>query len=84
MPLLRIQTNAAIDDQTNELLLGEASKVVARELGKPESFVMIAVEAATQMMFAGSSSPTAFLELRSIGLNEIAAPSLSQALCDLI
>jgi hypothetical protein len=45
---------------------------------------MVAIEAGQDMLFAGSSDPLAYLELKSIGLLETATPALSAALCQLI
>lgn len=81
MPLLKIQTNQALDNTDTESLLAEASKLVASELGKPENYVMISLEPPQPMMFAGSSEPLAYLELKSIGLPEAKTAALSQALC---
>ena len=68
MPYLKIQTNLPHLKQTGRGLLKEASALVARELEKPEAYVMVALEDNTPMMFAGSDDPAAFLELRAIGL----------------
>ena len=84
MPLLKIQTNHAIDENISNSLLAEASKLVASELGKPENYVMVAIEPPQAMMFAGSIEPLAYLELKSIGLPESTTTGLSQALCGLI
>ncbi len=84
MPYLKIQSNIAIDDTASARLLAEASKRVAYELGKPESYVMVALEPPQPMLFAGSNAPLAYLELKSISLPESKTPALSAALCDLI
>lgn len=84
MPYLMIQTNQAIDEAAGKTLLGNASRLVATELGKPESYVMVALEAAVPMLFAGEGSPLAYLELKSIGLPESKTASLSAALCNLM
>ena len=68
MPYLKIQTNLPHLKQTGRGLLKEASALVARELEKPEAYVMVALEDNTPMVFAGSDDPAAFLELRAIGL----------------
>ncbi|MEJ2141681.1 MAG: phenylpyruvate tautomerase MIF-related protein, partial [Gammaproteobacteria bacterium] len=56
----------------------------ASELGKPENYVMVAIEPPVPMSFAGNTEPTAYLELKSIGLPESKTQGLSQALCTLI
>lgn len=68
MPYLKIQTNLLLSKKAERNILKDASTVVAQELGKPEEFVMIAVQPDTPMLFAGTDDPVAFLELKSIGL----------------
>jgi len=84
MPFLKIQSNTAIDKDDAASLLTEASKLVACELGKPEDYVMVALEPPQPMLFAGSDAPLAYLELKSIGLPASKTPALSTALCTLI
>ncbi len=84
MPFLRIQTNTEPDVAAIRGLLTQASQLVSRELGKPERYVMVAVDAGSPMLFAGEDSPLAYLELKSIGLPKSATESLSRALCGLM
>lgn len=84
MPYLKIQTNQTISPEQSADLLTEASKLVAGELGKPESYVMVAIEPPVPMLFAGKDDPLAYLELKSIGLPEAKTAGLSQALCGLM
>lgn len=84
MPLLKIQTNQSLDDAQQQQLLSDASKLVASELGKPENYVMVAIEPPVPMSFAGSTDPTAYLELKSIGLPDTKTTDLSSALCSLV
>ena len=82
MPYLKIQTNQDVEDAKRASIIKTASKVVATELGKPESYVMVALESSTNMLFAGTDEATIFMELKSIGLPESKTASLSEALCD--
>lgn len=84
MPYLMIQTNQSIDPAAGKSLLANASKLVAGELGKPESYVMVALEADVPMLFAGDDAPLAYLELKSIGLPESKTTALSATLCQLM
>lgn len=84
MPYLKIQSNVSIDETDTSRLLAEASKRVAKELGKPENYVMVALEPPQPMLFAGSNEPLAYLELKSIGLPQSKTPALSAALCSLM
>jgi phenylpyruvate tautomerase len=84
MPYLSIQTNRTLPDEKQTELLGAASKIVASQLGKPESYVMVSFAPAARMTYAGEASPMAFLELRSIGIPDLKRNSLSSALTDLV
>lgn len=84
MPYLTIQTNKDFDRNTSGQLLKQASKAVAEVLGKPESYVMVALPPAIPMVFAGSDDSLAYLELKSIGLPQEATASISDALCSLV
>jgi phenylpyruvate tautomerase PptA (4-oxalocrotonate tautomerase family) len=84
MPYLCIRTNKAIDDQPGQALLKKASALVARELDKPEEYVMVTLEAGRPMLLAGNAEPAAFLELRAIGLPANKTGELSRVLCDLV
>jgi len=84
MPYLKIQTNQTLDDTAQLALLEKASSVVAQQLGKPENYVMVVIQAAQAMLFAGSADPLAYLELKSIDLPETTTQDLSACLCTLI
>jgi phenylpyruvate tautomerase PptA (4-oxalocrotonate tautomerase family) len=84
MPYLKIQTNLPLGKKAERAILRNASTLVAELLEKPESFVMIALQADTPMLFAGSDDPVAFLELKSVGLPARRTKDLSEALCQLI
>lgn len=84
MPYLRIQTNHAVDETKKQRLLPKASAMVARELGKPESYVMVALAPPEPMLFAGTDTACAYMELKSIGLPQSQTKDLSRALCQLL
>jgi len=84
MPYLSIQTNVTIDDNGREALLKKASQTVASILGKPESYVMVNLDSGDAMFFAGSDTPLAYLQLKSLGLPEAQTSAFSQALCELM
>lgn len=84
MPFLKIQTNQSLNDTQQQQLLNDASQLVSSELGKSENYVMVAIEPPVPISFAGSTEPTAYLELKSIGLPENKTQGLSTALCSLI
>ena len=84
MPYLKIQTNREIADDAKQEILKKASILVAKNLGKPEKYVMIRIDPSQAMMFGGSNIPCAYLELKSIGLPETKTEALSKVLCQLM
>ena len=84
MPLLKIQTNAEMDEAQRTALMREASQGVASLLGKSENYVMVSLEAGRSMVFAGTADPLAYLELKSIALPQQRTAEISAALCQLI
>jgi phenylpyruvate tautomerase len=84
MPYLKIQSNQVIPEVQQQLIMRDASSLVAMETGKPERYVMVALDPALPMVFAGSDEPCAYLELKSIGLPISKTGDLSKALCEFI
>jgi len=81
MPYLNIVINQTIEDEA--ALLKVASQTVAKAAGKPESYVMVAVEAKAAMLMSGSDEAAAFLDYRALGLPADRA-AFSDALCSMI
>jgi len=84
VPYLKIQSNQDLEALQQSSLMKGASALIARELGKPETYVMVTIDPVRPMLFAGTDEPTAYLELKSIGLAESQTKSLSATLCQLI
>ncbi len=84
MPYFKLRTNTTIEAGQRPPLLRKLSHGIAAALGKPERYIMVTLEDRAPMLFAGSDAPTAFLELKSIGLEESATAGLSQDICGLI
>lgn len=84
MPYLKIQTNREMTENIRQEVLKKASVLVSKNLGKPEKYVMVRLDPAHPMMFAGSTLPCAYLELKSIGLPASSTESLSKVLCQLM
>jgi len=84
MPYLKIQLNREIGPEKSKALLSEASQQMARELGKPERYVMVELTANPAMLFGGTGEPAAYVELKSIGLPAGQTKALSQALATLL
>lgn len=84
MPLLRLTTNLEMNKDHQQAAATALSAVVARMLGKPESYVMSIVQSGQTMLFAGSDQICAYVELKSLGLPEARTAEFSATLCDLI
>jgi len=84
MPYLTVSTNAEIYPGAEKQFLKEASLAVAVGTGKPEQYVMVKLEAAQSMVFAGSNEPAAFVELKSIGYPASGVEKIAAALCTLV
>lgn len=69
MPSVLIKTNVPLDDEAKVNMMKEASKAVAENTGKPESFVLVSVDQCA-MIFGGSADPCAYIvsigQLKSI------------------
>ena len=81
MPYLKIQTNVHVGDGAKSQLLKTLSRTIAEALGKPENYVMIALEENISMLFAGNDAPATYLELKSLGLPEEQTAAFSATLC---
>ena len=83
MPLLQVFTSAPpADEHKRAHLLKSMSALVARLLGKPESYVMISLPARAEMSFAGSGAPACYAELKNVGtLTPDQVENLSKVLC---
>lgn len=84
MPYLTLQTNQGIDANDMPAVLDAPSKGVAAALGKSENYVMIALDSAKPMFFAGNDAPAAYVELKSLGLPEDQTARFSEQLCSLV
>ena len=86
MPLIQVFTSAeSPSPERASALLGELSKTLARELGKPERYMMTRLAPRSTMTFAGTSAPACYAELSNIGdLSEADTARLSDVLCRLL
>ncbi len=84
MPILTICTNVILDKDAEHALLSTASRHIAKALSKPERYVMTSCQSGCTMLFAGTADPLAYLELKSIGLQQSQTEELSAMLAELI
>ena len=84
MPLLKLQTTAAVAPDQRKALLSSLSKTLAETIGKPEQYVMVTVDQAAILM-SGNEGDAAFVDIRSIGgLNADVNRKLSQQICKIL
>ena len=81
MPFIKVQTNQKLENK--EEILKKLSAEMAEMLGKPESYIMTALEN-LKMTFGGSTEKTAFIQVKSIGLKKSMTEELSQFLCEFL
>ena len=83
MPLLQIQTSASRGVAgAPPGLLKNLSGLLARELDKPESYVMVIFEHDAEILFGGTPDPACFAALKNIGtFTPIQTEKLSALLC---
>jgi phenylpyruvate tautomerase len=68
MPLLSILTTAEPTAEGRADLLAGLSRLVARELDKPEDYVMVALSRPSAMSFgADAGHPACYVELKNVG-----------------
>ena len=86
MPLITVKTSApAPAPEAANALLRALSTRLATLLGKPERYVMTALEADAAMTFAGDAAPACYVEIKSIGnLDPERTRATSAALCTLL
>jgi phenylpyruvate tautomerase len=84
MPLIKVQTSAAVPENRRVPVLAACSKALADTTGKPEKYCMAVLEPGTILM-AGKPAQAAFVDIRGIGgLTPPVNRALSKALCHLL
>lgn len=84
MPVCYLQTNVSLDESARTNFLTTLSQLVASELNKPESYVMVRAEFEATMTFAGSSEPCVYCELSSLGLESIIHSTLAKTFSEFL
>lgn len=85
MPMIRIQTSIAVDEEKQTTLMNTLSSEIAELLGKPESYMMIILEPETVMMMSGTAEAAALVEVRSVGsISEEEAKNLSGKISEIM
>ncbi|MEL6489286.1 MAG: phenylpyruvate tautomerase MIF-related protein [Cyanobacteria bacterium J06634_6] len=83
MPLIKVQTSVDTPAKTTvEDLLKQLSASLSKHLGKPESYVMTAFEPGTAMTFGGTTDPTCYIQIKSVGtMGSDRTQTMSQDFC---
>jgi phenylpyruvate tautomerase len=82
MPLIKVQTSIASNDATIETMLKQLSASLAKHTGKPESYVMAMIEPGVKMTFGGTTDPTCYIEIKSVGsMTSAQTKAMSQDFC---
>ncbi|PIG93045.1 phenylpyruvate tautomerase MIF-related protein [Gloeocapsopsis sp. IPPAS B-1203] len=86
MPLIKVQTSIDKLEQSQvQALLQNLSSTLAKHLGKPESYVMTALESGIPMTFAGTLEPVCYIEIKSVGaMKPEQTQKMSQEFCQYI
>jgi phenylpyruvate tautomerase len=84
MPFIRVETNVSQDQEEKQQFIKRFSGAVAGMLGKPENYVMVALDAEKPLVFGGTGEPAAYVSLGSIGLSSASCPDLSAGICKLL
>jgi phenylpyruvate tautomerase len=86
MPLITVQTSIPTPDAgAVEALLLDLSASLAKHLGKPESYVMTAFHGDVAMTFGGTTQPTCYVEIKSVGtMGSDRTRTMSQDFCSKI
>lgn len=86
MPLIRVQTSLSSPNNADvDALLMSLSSTLAKQLSKPESYVMTSFQPDVAMTFAGTIEPACLIEIKSVGtMGGNQTKAMSQAFCQMI
>jgi phenylpyruvate tautomerase PptA (4-oxalocrotonate tautomerase family) len=84
MPLLKLETTVALNEEKQKSLLSGLSRTVAETTGKPEQYVMITASHSSILM-SGKPGDAAFVDVRGIGgLTGSVNRQLTEKICRLL
>lgn len=86
MPFIHVKTSVTPPEKTvGDQLLTTLSANLAKQLGKPEAYVMTAFEPNLAMTFGGTFEPVCFIEIKNIGkMTANQTKAMSQDFCQKI
>ncbi|GAB5353588.1 hypothetical protein AAMO2058_000048100 [Amorphochlora amoebiformis] len=84
-PSLTVTTNVVMDKSKKMGFMKAASKLVSSALGKPESYVAIAVNDGTDLIWGGEDVPAALCQVVSLGsINLENNKKVSEGVCEML
>jgi len=84
-PSLVVTTNVVMDKGKKMEFMKAASKLISESLGKPESYVAIAVQDGVDIIWGGEASPAALCQVVSLGfINLENNKKVSAGVCDML
>ena len=85
MPFFKIETNTEkLNDNQANAFIAAASEFVSSLLEKPERYVMVSYQHNPDMIFNGKNNALAYIELKSLGLNEEKTSEYAEKICDFV
>jgi phenylpyruvate tautomerase len=83
MPLIKVQTSVdGLDKSQVDELLKRLSASLSKHIGKPESYVMTALEPGVAMTFGGTVDPVCYIEVKNVGtMSSNQTKAMSQDFC---
>ena len=81
MPMIKVETNVALDAVRTVECVKKLSELAAEMLGKSEDYVLAILEDGKSLLFGGHDDPAAYVTLDSIGLQENDTPVFSAKIC---
>ncbi len=81
MPVIKVQTSVSVPADRRLEILKTLSAQLAAQTGKPEMYVMTSIEPDVSMTFGGTSEPSCYVEIKSIGLTLDETQAMSECFC---
>lgn len=83
MPYFSIETNKSVDGDVTRLMK-KATKFLAEMMAKPEHVIMVTIKPGMPYLFGGTDDPTAFVQIKAVGLERDKCPEFSKQVCEFL
>ena len=84
MPYFNVQTNQTMTPSEERAFMSQAVDHLETLLGKSRAYIMVAIQSGLPLVFGGESTPAAYVQLRSIGLEASQCPDLARAISEML